>query len=208
MGSGVRIEQTATGMVISVPREAFRLPWAVADWSPIDERNSNGGLSGRYYVDPDAGPGQVASITATVTPHGPKWRTELRATVIEEHGRSVTGVVGNVFTGADTPGKAKMGATRNAHRLAQSRELPFTLIAPPDDWRPGDWVLDAAGAVWVRASAADTEAGRPWARPPGTARRVRRDDVVVTVPSGKVAEDRPVRPLTLLIRDGLPRSPA
>ncbi|MEU8360132.1 hypothetical protein AB0C27_29385 [Nonomuraea sp. NPDC048882] len=73
-------------------------------------------------------------------------------------------------------------------------------------WQPGDLVVDADGALFTRAGAGeDAERGLPWGRP---AEVTRRDDGGVHVPEGVVAESVPVRPLTLLLRDGRPALPA
>lgn len=81
------------------------------------------------------------------------------------------------------------------------RAVEGELIASPGEWQPGDWVLDAAGAVWVRSKDPRWVWGyaseNAWTRHPhpGSPR-------VVEIPSGSVEEYDAVRPLTLLIRDG------
>lgn len=73
-----------------------------------------------------------------------------------------------------------------------------------DEWKPGDWVIDAVGAVWVRADEDGAAQGWPWGYPPETARRTVQGGTFITTPSGAVEESKPARPLTLLIRDGQP----
>ncbi|MET7329766.1 hypothetical protein [Nonomuraea sp. NPDC005650] len=74
-----------------------------------------------------------------------------------------------------------------------------------EQWQPGDLVVDAEGGLFTRASAQDQDSGRPWGHPGDVTRR---PDGGVQVPDGEVGETVPVRPLTLLIRDGQPALPA
>ncbi|MGW4241224.1 hypothetical protein [Nocardia sp. NPDC004722] len=67
-------------------------------------------------------------------------------------------------------------------------------------WRPGDLVVDAHGNLWSRASATDTSQGWPWGYP-GEHIGVPGDFAVA---EGSVDEATPVRPLTLLVREGVP----
>ncbi|MCX4750962.1 hypothetical protein OG455_41510 [Kitasatospora sp. NBC_01287] len=66
------------------------------------------------------------------------------------------------------------------------------MTQPTLPWQPGDLVLAADGHLWVRAYPEDVEKGWPWAHSAET----------VGAGSGAVEEDYPVRPLTLLVRDG------
>jgi hypothetical protein len=70
---------------------------------------------------------------------------------------------------------------------------------PQPQWEPGDVVLAADGSLWCRAAEHDIEQGWPWAYCHGSAPRGG-----VAMPEGSVAEDYPVRPLRLLLRDGQP----
>jgi hypothetical protein len=72
-------------------------------------------------------------------------------------------------------------------------------------WQPGDLVVDAEGGLFTRASAQDQDSGRPWGHPSDVTRR---RDGSTHVPEGEVGETVPVRPLTLLLRDGQPVLPA
>ncbi|GAA0955744.1 hypothetical protein [Nonomuraea longicatena] len=69
-------------------------------------------------------------------------------------------------------------------------------IHPPNKWKPGDVVLDAEGNLFARSD----DPRWVWGYPSNTART----HFGVTVPDGSVEEDDPVRPLTLLVRDGYP----
>ncbi len=200
----MRIEPNGSGHVIVADRDAFRLGWGQQVWRLIDDRNPEAGLTCCFYSDAAAGPGQVQSLAATITPLQSKWRTELEVVFVDDDGRCVAGLVGKTYENADTPGKAKMPATRNAHGFARGQTFAFRDVAQRGPWQPGDWVVDASGRVWVRASAEDAAAGRPWGNPLARARRGHDGTAAVTVPAGKAAEDRPIRPLTLLLRNGYP----
>ncbi|WP_406318371.1 hypothetical protein OHA77_13365 [Streptosporangium sp. NBC_01639] len=81
---------------------------------------------------------------------------------------------------------------------------PGMVAAWPEQWQPGDLVIDIRGRVFVRASGEDERFGRPWGYP-------RRDTLDISgrpvVPEGAVGEDEPTRPLTLLVRHGRPLPP-
>jgi len=68
-------------------------------------------------------------------------------------------------------------------------------------FKPGDWVIDANGNVYVRS---DHE-GWPWDYASDSGARYEYEGQTHTrVPSGAVEETYPQRPLTLIIRDGYP----
>jgi hypothetical protein len=66
-------------------------------------------------------------------------------------------------------------------------------------WEPGDIVLAADRSLWCRAQDHDVAQGWPWSSGPSTAPK---DGQAVR--EGHAAEDDPVRPLTLLVRNGKP----
>lgn len=203
-GSDMRIEPTGSGYTIEGSHDAFRLQWDASDWAPVDGANSAAGLSCAFYIDPEAGPGQVQTLTGFIRPIGVRWETDLAVAFIDRDGKPIAGLVGKTHANADTPGKAKMPASRTAHGLARGGEYLFRPTVPIGGWRPGDWVIDTAGRVWVRASGEDAVEGRAWGNPPTFARRDRRSGVTVTVPPGRVDDATPAKPLTLLLRDGFP----
>ncbi|MEN4464155.1 hypothetical protein VXE65_19130 [Mycolicibacterium conceptionense] len=68
-------------------------------------------------------------------------------------------------------------------------------------WQAGDIVLDSAGGIYQRASAEDIADGWAWCEGAEAAL----DKFGRTyVPEGSVDEHKPVRPLTLVVRDGRP----
>lgn len=71
-------------------------------------------------------------------------------------------------------------------------------------WQPGDLVLDAEGSLFTRAGLADQAGGRPWGYPDNRTRRLTGEPFI---PEGIATEDFPVRPLTLMLRDGRPILP-
>ncbi|MEU7802558.1 hypothetical protein AB0B10_25190 [Micromonospora arborensis] len=74
-------------------------------------------------------------------------------------------------------------------------------VLPADEhWQTGDIVLDANRALYCRAHDEDIAQGWPWAYAHGHAPR--REGGYV--PEGGIEETGPVRPLTLLLRDGQP----
>ncbi|MEU1813212.1 hypothetical protein [Micromonospora aurantiaca (nom. illeg.)] len=74
-------------------------------------------------------------------------------------------------------------------------------VLPADEhWQTGDIVLAADRALWCRARDEDIAQGWPWAYAGDHAPRSVGDHL----PEGAVEEQRPVRPLTLLLRDGRP----
>lgn len=73
-----------------------------------------------------------------------------------------------------------------------------------ESWQEGDLVIALDGALWVRAYEEDEVKGWPWGYPGETARSFTGGAAGV---SGSVPEDVPVRPLTLLVRNGRPYSP-
>lgn len=66
-----------------------------------------------------------------------------------------------------------------------------------EQWQAGDVVLDAKSALWCRARPEHVTQGWPWGYSGGQAPRPGDH-----VPTGAVEEHVPVRPLTLLVRDG------
>lgn len=86
-----------------------------------------------------------------------------------------------------------MSADELAVRVIEPRQI----IAQAGEWKPGDIVFDAKGWIFTRASLEDVALGWPWAHGAECVR-------VECPPSGAVEEDYPARPLTLLVRDGLP----
>ncbi|MEU5242226.1 hypothetical protein ACH4UR_37240 [Streptomyces lydicus] len=66
-------------------------------------------------------------------------------------------------------------------------------------WQYGDVVLDAVGEVWTRASTREREQGWPWAH--GAATTLISQGHPYSTQGGS-REDEPVRPLTLLVRNG------
>jgi hypothetical protein len=73
--------------------------------------------------------------------------------------------------------------------------------AQPEQWQPGDLVIDTRGRLFVRGSGEDERLGRPWALPThetldGSGRPV--------IPQGVAGEWEPTRPLALLVRHGRP----
>lgn len=157
-----------------------------------------------FYNDPEAGPGHVRALAAEVRSVNGTWQMRLRATVIDDVGEVHAGTVGKHYKELGSLSSAKMQGTRNVHRFARGEEMPFLPDAEAYAWQPGDWVIDAAGAVWVRASEADAADGRPWGKPLAAARRQRGTRSVVVVPSGRTGSDSVAEPLTLLVRDGYP----
>ncbi|MFI6317306.1 hypothetical protein ACIBG8_07295 [Nonomuraea sp. NPDC050556] len=85
--------------------------------------------------------------------------------------------------------------------MSEIRPQRGVVVPTPEEWRPGDLVLDNQGRMFTRASAEDEASGWPW----GYASEDVRD---VTgrphVPEGAVEEGHPTRPLRLLVRDGRP----
>ncbi|MGI5216289.1 hypothetical protein [Nocardia sp. CA-290969] len=67
-------------------------------------------------------------------------------------------------------------------------------------WQHGDVVIDDTGYIWQRADDADVARGWPWAH--GATVTVRDGHPISG--EGAVEESAPVRPLTLLVRDGKP----
>ncbi len=84
--------------------------------------------------------------------------------------------------------------------IARRGALSGDLLDPVECWQPGDIVLDADRGLWCRAEQRDVAQGWPWAYAPSRAPR-RQDN---NIPEGAVAEKDPVRPLTLILRDGRP----
>ncbi|MGN9786943.1 hypothetical protein ACTMTF_36355 [Nonomuraea sp. ZG12] len=82
--------------------------------------------------------------------------------------------------------------------------VPGVVAAWPEQWQPGDLVIDIRGRMFVRASGEDEGFGRPWGYP-------RHDTLDMSgrpvVPEGAVEEHEPIRPLTLLVRHGRPLPP-
>ncbi|MBB5081352.1 hypothetical protein [Nonomuraea endophytica] len=74
-----------------------------------------------------------------------------------------------------------------------------TLVPTPEEWQPGDVVLDNQGSLFARASAHDEAKGWPWGY---TSTAARGFDGEAYVPEGSVEEGYPTRPLRLLVRDG------
>jgi hypothetical protein len=65
-------------------------------------------------------------------------------------------------------------------------------VNTPEQWREGDVVLDADGLIWERGDPKDIIAGRAW--------------LLIGFDMGYqvASDDEPMRPLTLLVRDGKP----
>jgi hypothetical protein len=78
-------------------------------------------------------------------------------------------------------------------------EPPRSAMSEGERWLPGDVVLAADRSLWCRAQEHDLAQGWPWAYCDGMAPK---DGI--GCPSGSVNEDYPVRPLTLLVRNGRP----
>jgi antitoxin (DNA-binding transcriptional repressor) of toxin-antitoxin stability system len=82
----------------------------------------------------------------------------------------------------------------------QARLVPISwrcsgpVRAGEENWQPGDVVLAADAAIWTRATARSIGCGWPW--------RLGARGPAGVIPDGRQAEDEPVRPLTLLVRDG------
>ncbi|MGW5259668.1 hypothetical protein ACWEQG_01755 [Microbispora sp. NPDC004025] len=70
-----------------------------------------------------------------------------------------------------------------------------------EEWQSGDVVLDNRGNLYARASERDAGQGYPWGYVSGATRTV---DGQAWVPEGSLEEGFPVRPLTLLVREGRP----
>lgn len=72
---------------------------------------------------------------------------------------------------------------------------------PPErgeEWRHGDVVLAADGRIWTRAHPDDQARGWPWA----SGAEVTAAHGQPYAPEGGCPEETPVRPLTLLVRNG------
>lgn len=69
---------------------------------------------------------------------------------------------------------------------------------PGEEWRHGDVVLAADGRIWTRAHPDDQARGWPWA----SGAEVTANHGRPCASEGSCSEDTPVRPLTLLVRDG------
>ncbi|TLF96837.1 hypothetical protein FEK35_27500 [Nocardia cyriacigeorgica] len=67
-------------------------------------------------------------------------------------------------------------------------------------WQYGDVVIDDTGYIWSRADDEDVARGWPWAH--GATQTVRAGHPIAG--EGSVEESAPVRPLTLLVRNGKP----
>lgn len=172
-------------------------------WEPAAAPDGAEAWRAEMYDDPDAGPGQVRSLVADIWQVNGSWHMRMHGTLIDDDGTVHAGIIGKYYTDLKSKASGKMCATRSAHHLARGSAAQFV----PDHveaWRPGDWVIDAAGAVWVRAADEDAAAGLAWGRPPGTARRQRANRSVLTIPAGRAGDEAPARPLALLIRDGYP----
>jgi hypothetical protein len=76
-------------------------------------------------------------------------------------------------------------------------ELPNTEEAT-GEWQHGDVVLDARGQIFTRASSHDVAQGWPWASGADTTFA----HGMPYAAEGGRSEDAPVRPLTLLVRNG------
>lgn len=70
---------------------------------------------------------------------------------------------------------------------------------PAEEWQHGDVVLDARGHIWTRAHPDDQAQGWPWAS--GAEATVSHCGQPYSSEGGR-SEDAPVRPLTLLVRNG------
>lgn len=70
-----------------------------------------------------------------------------------------------------------------------------------EEWQPGDVVIDNRGNLYSRASEDDADQGFPWGYVSGATRTA---DGQAWVPEGSLEEGFPVRPLTLLVREGRP----
>jgi hypothetical protein len=156
------------------------------------------------YRDENAGPGNVRAMAATITHAENRWQMHLHATVIAGDGTVHAGTIGKHYKDLETQASAKKLATRCSNAFRRGETMAFQPDARARAWRPGDRVLDAAGAVWVRASATDAADGRPWGKPPATAWRMRGGRLTVSIPAGRHGDDRVTEPMVLLIRDGNP----
>jgi hypothetical protein len=182
---------------IGCDADAFAKRLNTSDWKPITAATGDERLRADMYSHPDAGPGQVRAIVAEAIMVDEVWQLQVGVTVVDGDGRVHTGTLGKHY-------KKLTSATRNVHRFARGERVEFEPDVHSGPWQAGDWVIDAVGAVWVRASEDDAAAGSPWGQPPSAARRQRGDRSAVTVPRGRAAEHAPTRPLVLLIRDGYP----
>lgn len=189
---------------IACGADAFADTLSHAAWTPLEGGTGVEGLRASLYSDSSAKPGQVRAIVAEANVVSEVWQVRLCATVVDNEGRVLTGTVGKVYQGLPSAATAKIQATRNVNQFARGNRMAFELDVHRGPWQPGDWVIDAAGAVWARSSDADAAADRAWAMPPATARRQRGDQLAVTVPEGRVSDDQVARPLHLLIRNGYP----
>ncbi|WP_205326998.1 hypothetical protein [Glycomyces sp. YM15] len=189
---------------IGCDHDAFRKRFNTSDWKSITPATGDEGLRADMYSDPDAGPGHVRAIVAEATKIGDVWQMRLCATVVDNDGQAHTGTLGKHYKELTSAASAKMQATRNAHGFARGNRVEFEPDVHSGPWQPGDWVIDAAGAVWVRASETDAAAGMAWAKPPAAARRQRASTTVVAVPAGRVDDARVTLPVHLLIRNGYP----
>jgi hypothetical protein len=177
---------------------------STSGWKTLTTATGAEGLRADMYSHPDAGPGQVRAIVAEAIEAGEVWQLRVSATVVDGDGQVHTGTLGKRYKELTSAASAKMQATRNVHKFARGHSMAFEPDVHSGPWQPGDWVIDAVGAVWVRASEADAAAGLAWAKPPAAARRQRVSTSVVAVPAGRVDDARVTPPVHLLIRNGYP----
>jgi hypothetical protein len=86
-----------------------------------------------------------------------------------------------------------------AGELDETALTPTSLLVQITGWKPGDVVLDDSGEIWTRADEDSVRQGWPWHLGAMTTREPSGDPYA---PEGDHSEDKPVRPLTLLVRAG------
>lgn len=202
------------GMVIDIrdgeircDNDAFRKRLNTGAWIPAAAVDGSEAYRGDLYADPEAGPGQVRSLVAEIWSVNGAWQMRMHGTVIDGAGQEHSGTIGKHYTNLSSVSSAKMQGTRTAHHFARGSATAFTPDPADGAWQAGDWVIDASGSVWVRAADDDAAAGLAWGQPPAMARGQHGGQSTVSVPAGSTADDVPVRPLVLLIRNGFPVLP-
>ncbi|MFI6179800.1 hypothetical protein ACIA8R_29945 [Nonomuraea sp. NPDC051191] len=96
---------------------------------------------------------------------------------------------------------ARPGSVGERHMNELEHVSAPVVVPTPEEWQPGDLVIDNDGRLFVRATPQGEEAGWPWGYPTEHARAY---DGGPVAPDGSVEEGYPTRPLTLLVRDGRP----
>lgn len=79
---------------------------------------------------------------------------------------------------------------------------PGRELFPGENWQPGDIVADAEGQLWTRCSRYYWDQGWPWHESADHLVAPTREGNLPGGPEGAREEEAPVRPLTLVARNG------